>query len=82
MGNTLIIYQLGVPIIAEAFPIFIGTGSEGTPGACRRLVFPPGLSPLLAPISFASHLMPSHRATLSVVVSGTATRPRWSRIRK
>ncbi len=52
MANSLIIYQQGVPIVIEAFPVFIGTGSEGTPGACRRLVFPPALSPLLAPIIY------------------------------
>lgn len=54
MTDSLIVYQQGVPIIAEAFPIFIGTGSEGDPGACRRLVFPPALSPLLAPIVYAT----------------------------
>ncbi len=54
MANSLITYQQGVPVVVEAFPIFIGTGSEGDPAACRRLVFPPGLSPLLAPIVYAT----------------------------
>lgn len=53
MGESLIIVQQGTPVVAPATVTFIGTGSAGTVGACRRLVFPSGTSPLLAPIVYS-----------------------------
>ncbi len=52
MGETLIIIQQGDPVVVEPAITFIGTGSEGDPDACRRLVFPPAISPLLAPVVY------------------------------
>jgi hypothetical protein len=52
MGETLIIIQQGDPVVVEDAITFIGTGSEGDPGACRRLVFPATISPLLAPVVY------------------------------
>lgn len=53
MGTTLITIQQGDPIIVETELFFLGIGSEGTPGAARRLVWPTAVSPLLAPIVYA-----------------------------
>ena len=53
MSETLIIVQAGSPVVATTGLTFLGTGSEGTFGACRRLVFPAGVSPLLAPIVYS-----------------------------
>ncbi len=53
MSETLIIVQAGTPVEATTGLTFLGTGSEGTFGACRRLVFPAGVSPLLAPIVYS-----------------------------
>ena len=52
MGETLITIQQGEPVVVEPAITFIGTGSEGDPKACRRLVFPSTVSPLLAPIVY------------------------------
>ena len=52
MGETLIVIQQGAPTIVEEPITFLGTGSAGDPDACRRLVFPAGVSPLLAPIVY------------------------------
>jgi hypothetical protein len=53
MGETLIVIQQGDPVVVEDAITFIGTGSEGDQNACRRLVFPATISPLLAPIVYA-----------------------------
>lgn len=52
MGETLILIQQGDPVVAEAAITFLGTGSAGDPTACRRLVWPSAVSPLLAPITY------------------------------
>lgn len=52
MGVTLITIQQGDSIVAEQPLVFLGTGSVGDPGAARRLVWPSGVSPLLAPIVY------------------------------
>lgn len=53
MGEVLIIIQAGVPVVAEDEVTFFPIGSAGDPGACRRLVFPATVSPLLVPIIYA-----------------------------
>ncbi len=53
MGETLIILQAGSPVVVTSALTFLGTGSAGDPAACRRLVFPAAVSPLLAPIVYA-----------------------------
>lgn len=53
MGQTLIAIQQGDPVVAESAVTFLGAGSAGDPTACRRLVFPASVSPLLAPIVYA-----------------------------
>lgn len=52
MGETLIIIQQGVPVVVEDALTFLGTGSEGDPAACRRLVWPASVSPLLPPLTY------------------------------
>jgi hypothetical protein len=52
MGSSAIIIQEGVETVLEETVIFLGTGTAGTKGACRRLVFPTGVTPLLAPINY------------------------------
>ena len=52
MGETLITIQQGDPVVVEDEITFIGAGSEGDPTACRRLVFPDTVSPLLAPVVY------------------------------
>lgn len=53
MGETLIVIQAGAPVVAEDEVQFLGIGSAGDPDACRRLVFPPAVTTLLAPILYA-----------------------------
>lgn len=59
MGETLIIIQLGDPLVVEDVTTYLGTGTAGDPSACRRLVFPSGIvdgagDPVaLAPIVYA-----------------------------
>lgn len=53
MGTTLIVIQQGAAVVAEEEVTFLGIGSAGDPTACRRLVFPANISPLLAPIVYA-----------------------------
>lgn len=53
MGETLIAIQQGDPVVAEEAVTFIGIGSAGDRGACRRLVYPAALSPLLVPIVYS-----------------------------
>ena len=43
MGDTLIIIQQGTPVIVEDVATYIGAGTAGTVGGCRRLVFPSGI---------------------------------------
>jgi len=52
MGDSFIVIQQGVPVVAEDAIFFLGAGSTGDPAACRRLVFPSNISPLLAPIVY------------------------------
>lgn len=52
MGETLIIIQQGDPVVVEDPITFIGMGSEGDPNACRRLVFPDTITPLIAPLVY------------------------------
>ena len=53
MGTTIIVIQQGAAVVAEEEVTFLGIGSAGDPEACRRLVFPANVSPLLAPIVYA-----------------------------
>ncbi len=53
MGETLIIINAGPPVVAEEEVTFLGIGSAGDPGACRRLVFPANVTPLLPPIVYS-----------------------------
>lgn len=53
MGEVLIIIQQGAAAVAEDEVEFLGIGSEGDVGACRRLVFPANVSPLLPPIVYS-----------------------------
>lgn len=53
MGTTLIVIQQGAAVVDEDEVTFLGIGSAGDPDACRRLVFPANVSPLLAPIVYA-----------------------------
>ena len=53
MGEVLIIYQQGAATVAEQELTFLGIGSAGDPTACRRLVFPSTVTPLLAPIVYS-----------------------------
>ncbi len=53
MGEVLIIIQQGAATVAEDEVIFLGIGSAGDVDACRRLVFPTNVSPLLAPIVYS-----------------------------
>lgn len=53
MGVTLIAIQQGDPVIAEEAVTFIGIGSAGDRGACRRLVYPAAVTPLLVPIVYS-----------------------------
>ncbi len=52
MGETLIIIQQGTPVVVEDALTFLGTGSQGDPAACRRLVWPASVSPLLPPLTY------------------------------
>lgn len=52
MGSSVIIIQEGVETALEETVTFLGTGTAGTKGACRRLVFPTTVTPLLAPINY------------------------------
>ncbi len=52
MGETLIIIQQGTPVVVEDALTFLGTGSQGDPTACRRLVWPASVSPLLPPLTY------------------------------
>ncbi len=52
MSEVIYPIQLGEPVVASAPITFLGTGSAGSLGACRRLVFPESVSPLLAPIIY------------------------------
>ncbi len=52
MGETLIVIQQGDAVVVEDAITFIGAGSEGDPNACRRLVFPSTVSPLIAPLLY------------------------------
>lgn len=54
MGEEYIVIQAGVPTVLEDDIVFLGVGSAGTRRACRRLVFPAAVSPLLAPITYAT----------------------------
>ena len=53
MGETLIIINAGPPVVAEEEVFFLGIGSAGDPAACRRLVFPTSVTPLLPPIIYS-----------------------------
>jgi hypothetical protein len=53
MGEVLIPIQPAVPVVAEDEVTFFAIGSAGDPGACRRLVFPASVTPLLIPIIYA-----------------------------
>lgn len=53
MGEVLIAIQGAVPAVAEDEVVFLGIGSEGDQGACRRLVFPASVTPLLPPIVYS-----------------------------
>lgn len=53
MGTTLVVIQQGAAAVAEEEVQFFGIGSAGDPTACRRLVFPANVTPLLAPIVYA-----------------------------
>lgn len=53
MGTTIIVIQQGAAVVAEEEVTFLGIGSAGDRTACRRLVFPANVSPLLAPIVYA-----------------------------
>ncbi len=53
MGEVLIIIQQGAAAVAEDEVQFLGIGSAGDVGACRRLVFPANVSPLLPPIVYS-----------------------------
>ena len=52
MGSSVIIIQEGVETALEETVTFLGTGTAGEKGACRRLVFPTTVTPLLAPINY------------------------------
>src|SRR5689334_10982490 len=53
MGTSLLTIQQGTPVTASSTLTFLGTGSAGDPAAARRLVWPTGVSPLLAPLVYA-----------------------------
>jgi len=53
VGETLIAIQQGDPVVVAETVTFLGAGSAGDPGACRRLVFPSSITPLLAPIVYS-----------------------------
>lgn len=53
MGETLILIQQGDPEVVAQAVTFLGTASAGDPTACRRLVFPSSVTPLLAPIVYS-----------------------------
>jgi hypothetical protein len=53
MGETLIIINAGPPVVAEEEVFFLGIASAGDPTACRRLVFPASVTPLLPPIVYS-----------------------------
>jgi hypothetical protein len=53
MAETLIIYQLGVPAVAEEEVTFLGIGSAGDPDACRLMTHPNNfVAAALAPITY------------------------------
>ena len=52
MGLSQIVIQQGVPVVLDTALTFLGTGSAGDPLACRRLVWPTDVSPLLAAITY------------------------------
>lgn len=69
MAESIYPIQLGVPVVAAAPITFLGTGSAGELGACRRLVYPTAESSLLAPIiyqwsAFAHCLNPTRTLNL------------------
>ncbi len=53
MGEVLIAIQGAIPVVAEDEVTFLGIGSAGDPGACRRLVFPASVTTLLPPIVYS-----------------------------
>ena len=53
MGETLIVIQGAAAVVAEDEVVFLGIGSAGDPDACRRLVFPASVTPLLPPIVYS-----------------------------
>lgn len=53
MGEVLIAIQDAIAVVAEDEVTFLGIGSEGDAGACRRLVFPASVTPLLPPIVYS-----------------------------
>lgn len=54
MGDEYITIQQGEATVTTAAVTFLGIGSAGTVGACRRLVFPSAVSPFLAPIVYSA----------------------------
>lgn len=54
MGSSLILIQQGDPLIVEQAVTFIGIGSAGDRGACRRLVFPQITTPAIPPLVYSA----------------------------